>query len=100
MTADEIREFLSWEVGRLKEQAKKDHELLHTLSDEQIKHDGRIAELRGDVDSVSKIAADVPVLHERVNNLLDGWKALRTALYAAAVGLFSLAAAILFTGTP
>ena len=53
-------------------------------------------DLRRDVDSLSKLAVEVPILHERVTNLLDGWKSLRTALYAAAVGLFSLAAAILF----
>lgn len=63
------------------------------------RHNEQINDLREDVHDMRSQVAKVPVIETKVESLLDGWRAVRNAFFAAAGGLVILAGTILYQAT-
>jgi chromosome segregation ATPase len=69
-------------------------------NNEQIKvHDAQLAQLHEELRDVRNAAKEVAVLRSEVENLLDGWRAVRNAFLTAAGGLVLLASSIVWQAT-
>ena len=90
---------LEYRIRTLEHRVKNLEEGTKLLADFGSRHNAQINDLREDVHDMKPDVAKVPVLETKVDSLLDGWRAVRNAFFAAAGGLVILAASIVYQAT-
>ena len=90
---------LRWRIGELERNREALEEAAKWIAKMGERHNQQIVALDRDVAELKDAIKEVPVLAEKVDTLVDGWRAVRNAFLAAAGGMILLAASIVWQAT-